>query len=518
MKPWATNTCPLDSFLEAIFLPYKAQLLVNHYPELADPASLLSQTFGLLNKNDCNGARMLWIQEFLGHENPHQLNLWGFTDVFFASRAPGRRLEDWTHPFHRSCEIIFQKTRHCVREGGCESDQALLQGGRFDTNANDSDDEIVLAEDGTLRQYRLRRIVCLEQNRTMLQHLESILNEKQEPNCDRQVCDPTHAGALHSKAGGWRNCKGPSVRGQAEVTKWPHTMVFDVNGGGSRGIGLNDSPLTFEWTTRTFVLRSAVIGGGGHFTCVVRCPNGWLHCDGMNSKPRLRMHSLGASNCSFMVGKNLDFLLYECLNNNLEKDTFGNPNFDLSTVILTDQSPQPDISETNDNLSTTSPSSDQEDKQLTQESISQGLQETKDEVSKKKNEKPKEKTEKQKHKRESKRKSRPIRIPMGFSVRVKNQTKGPRPTCKGCGIEIGYSELCIRHKYTKYGNKFPTTEQFHGNARCLENGLDELRQLEFCKKKWTNKVLLKVVEDLDVCHRRHYQFLDKKSCVLTPSE
>ena len=91
MLPMAYNTCPLDTFLDGVFLPFKAKLLVNPYPELADAGSLLSRTFSLLNKNDRVNACLLWITEFMGHDSPQDLNLFGFTDVFFASHARGRR-------------------------------------------------------------------------------------------------------------------------------------------------------------------------------------------------------------------------------------------------------------------------------------------------------------------------------------------------------------------------------------------------------------------------------------------
>jgi hypothetical protein len=44
-----------------------------------------------------------------------------------------------------------------------------------------------------------------------------------------------------------------------------------------------------------------------------------------------------------------------------------------------------------------------------------------------------------------------------------------QPKCWGCGREIAYSDICIRHKYKDERNPlFGKTEQYHCNANCLQ--------------------------------------------------
>ena len=474
MLPWAYNTCPLDSFLDGIYLPFKLHLLVNPYPELLDSGSLLSRSFSMLNKNETTAARLLWITEFMGHVSPNGLDLWGFTDIFFSPRSRGRRMEDQSHPFFQSCEIIFKRTRHCIRQGGCESDLAILAA------ANDgSDDEIIIAEDGTLRQFRQRRIVCLVHGRTVLEHLKAVMDEKMERMCDRQLFDPSRGlAANNSSAKGMRYCKGPSILGEAEVVKWPHTMVFDMNGVSGRSNTLNDLPFSFVYKDKKLVLRTITLGSGNHFNCVVRCPDSWLQCDGMRQTPRrIKLYPLNQDNYEFMKGHSLNFVLYEVIDSTVEQD-FGNSEFDFSTAICTDP---------NDNT--------------TPELIAQGLSQTsKDAGALHKKYQAKEKTEEEKNKNKKEKTTQRAtgRIPRGFSIRAQNQTRGTRPICKGCGKKIEYDDLCIRNSYmAKNHHQHMTIDQFHGQKDCLKK-MAKKHLTAFKNKKWSHKGVSELMKQMEI--------------------
>ncbi len=514
MPPYAYNTCPLDSFLDGIFVPYFAKLLIHPYPELANSDSLLSRSFALLQQNQHNEARLLWITEFYHIPEPAGLNLWGFTDTFFSSSGvKKRRDEDTTHPFRLSCEMVYQRTRHCIREGGCESDKTIQE-----TAEDDSDDDIILAEDNTRRESRRKRITCIIAGKTILGHLEQLLEEHQLPMCDRQLLDPAH------KNGAYRYCTGPNIVGEAQVIKWPHTMVFDVNGVAGRGTTLSDLPFTFEYKTKKFVLRTAIIGGGGHFTAVIRCPDAWMFYDGMNSVPRFRMHPLNQDSYSFMTAnKSLNFLLYEVINATITEN-FGDVNLDL---IHTDQTlnihphnrnneedGNNNSSDDNDNDNKKDDDDNDDDNDdaafladdywennagETQESILEGLEKTRKDAQKlHKNSKQKKTTSASEKEKEKSKKTTPRkeRIPKGFSVRKKVQTRGPKPICKSCGMQIEYDDICIRHSYKERDHyRYVTVDQYHGRAHCLKK-MSRAKLIDFKNKRWTDKTVLDLLQEL----------------------
>ena len=75
-------------------------------------------------------------------------------------------------------------------------------------------------------------------------------------------------------------------------------IAFDLGGDTGRKLKPQDLPFDFSWSGSRFVLRSMVLGSNSHFTCVVRCPNAWLHCDGLKSR-RIELHPLGTRQLQF---------------------------------------------------------------------------------------------------------------------------------------------------------------------------------------------------------------------------
>jgi hypothetical protein len=433
-------------------------------------------------------------------------------------------VEDVSHPFFLSCEIIFRRHRYCVREGGCESDIAIKDSGAGD----ESDDELVLAEDGSVRQMRRCRITCITEGNTLLGHLEELLGEKQLNRCDRQLFDPNREGAEQSTSGGFRYCSGPNILAEAKVVKWPHTMVFDVNGATGRGYTLQDIPFTFQYKTKKFVLRSILIGGGGHFTALIRCPEAWMFYDGIDNVHRFRMYQLNQPSYEFMERKSLNFILYEIVDDTIQED-FGNVCLeriytDQTPVVMTAPDDNDDNSEAEKDRSDSDESSffdaapfladDYNNRNInaggsteSQKEIIDGLKEArkdaqellkKHKVKETKNKKKKEKTTTTKPtKSSSDGTTRKERIVRGFSVRRQGQKRGPRPICKGCGMQIEYTDMCIRHNYKERNHhKHATVDQYHGRASCLKK-MTRAKLAEFKTKKWTDGNVIALLNEMN---------------------
>ena len=192
------------------------------------------------------------------------------------------------------------------------------------------------------------------------------------------------------------------------------------------------------------------------------------------------MYPLNQDNYEFMEGYSLNFVLYEVVDSAIEHD-FGDPNFDFSTAICTDQN-----------------------NEITPESIAQGLSQTSKEASalhKKIQEKEKKKAEKDKNKKTEKSKTTQratSRIPKGFSIRTQNQTRGTRPICKGCGKKIEYEDLCIRNSYmAKKHHLHMTIDQFHGKTDCLKK-MTKKYLAAFKSKKWSHKGVSELVKQMEI--------------------
>ena len=211
------------------------------------------------------------------------------------------------------------------------------------------------------------------------------------------------------------------------------------------------------------------------------------------------MHSLFQSNYSFTAGKVLNFVLYEVMDDET-LDNFGDEGFDISSAILTDQRPEDnDNNGDNDSSGGSSPDesespNDKPDSEETAESTAEGLAAAKKEM------KDLHKDHKNDRNKDGKKKEgtrgRPLRIPKGWTVRPRAQTRGPRPKCKGCDNKINYDALVIRHKFRAHEkHKHDTTDQFHGSLECLRkmspNHLSQFRSM-----KWTHKEVAKLAKQV----------------------
>lgn len=118
-----TNTCPLDSLLTLIYTLHKCNIFTNDWPQLSNEQSLLSRSFALLDNNQCDDARLLWVKEFYGHNdippsgscekrNRKKIDIFGTCSVFFDGGMT-------THPIRDAVRLEFKQESTCIREGGC---------------------------------------------------------------------------------------------------------------------------------------------------------------------------------------------------------------------------------------------------------------------------------------------------------------------------------------------------------------------------------------------------------------
>jgi hypothetical protein len=347
---------------------------------------------------------------------------------------------------------------------------------------------------------------------TIQEHLERRLGER-----PAEICDIVGVGELGTPQK--VICDGNRFYGDADVSTWPHTMVFDYGGGyhdSGDGITIKDLPHTFEYGWKKFVLRSAILGDRIHFTAMVRFPKGWLHYDGMEKGPyKFMFYSLN-DNLGLrgaMNNRRLCFIFYEVMEKN-EAREFGDPDFDITTVIgfmgtynvptagSTEGSSSSDKEEDKEELKS---DSEKEEKANAKERVAD-IKEKLDSVTKSGKKKRKKadtgatssKSKKKRSEKAGERKTESKRLNMGFSFRSAAQKRGKQPRCKGCGISIKYQDKCIKHKYMKKRrDKFETIDQYHCEVGCLSL-MEEEHLDQFMEKKWSEKDVRDVVDQLQL--------------------
>ena len=81
-------------------------------------------------------------------------------------------------------------------------------------------------------------------------------------------------------------CNAGSWLESAEIVKWPHLMLFEM-GNFHVDLSINSIEECFTWRNKKFLLRGAILGDDGHFTTLLRMPNGWMHFDDM-ARPKFK--------------------------------------------------------------------------------------------------------------------------------------------------------------------------------------------------------------------------------------
>jgi hypothetical protein len=135
IRGYATNTCPVDSMVNAMYMPYRAGQLLSDYPALDDQNSLLSRTFKYLDSDEYDEGRKLWITPFYGEATPSNWlgvrNLYGSIGKFY-SRSELKFQQPQHIIEHHPLSDCFQSIRHiykrCNKTGGCASNKRTYKG------------------------------------------------------------------------------------------------------------------------------------------------------------------------------------------------------------------------------------------------------------------------------------------------------------------------------------------------------------------------------------------------------
>ena len=306
MPGYATNTCPLDSFLMMMYLPHKLELLFTPYPELKERNSLLSRSFALLDQNRSVEARQLWIEELYGisitpsHEGPG-VDLFDSTEIFrrFAywkteryqsssveCHALARKVAG-DHPLKKTFEWMQTMNGKCIHEPKCQGH-------------TDEEVEIPL----TLRMKLRTNCQCTSERTTPTQILDSHLSDGLRQSC---------TGVFVDENGKLKNCSGPTLWDESKVVRWPHTMIF-TQFGVTRNGKLEDWPEQFTYREKRFVLRGATLCSHSHFRSSTKVDGGWISFDGLWQNCNLFRFHTGGNTIMENGTYNLDTLIYEVLN------------------------------------------------------------------------------------------------------------------------------------------------------------------------------------------------------------
>ena len=249
-------------------------------------------------------------------------------------------------------------------------------------------------------------------------------------------------------------------------------------------------PSDFEWQGKNFFLRGVMLGDHEHFTSLMRCGNGWMHCDGMLGVPRFEFFPLG-SGLEAMKGRDVALVFYEITDSN-HFHQVGNPKANLNKLFSArNTTPKPVDEETSDDDDIEAAASKDEERKA----VNEGLRSLGKDMNRlMKDEEKKMKDEKKQPKAGKKTASKKKRDSWGFSKRATPPKAGRKPRCKGCKMVIERSDECINHVWKKPGNNHPDRDKYHCNSKCLGK-LKREHKLHFINLAWNGDEQTKMVRD-----------------------
>ena len=96
-------------------------------------------------------------------------------------------------------------------------------------------------------------------------------------------------------------------------------------------LSINSIEEFFTWRDKKFLLRGAILGDGGHFTTVLRMPNGWMQFDDM-ARPKFKFCKKEEDRVA-MGGKIITCVAFEIVPQN-ETRQFGNVEVDWTSTFV----------------------------------------------------------------------------------------------------------------------------------------------------------------------------------------
>ena len=336
------------------------------------------------------------------------------------------------------------------------------------------EDEIVVGP--TISRKRKTIIFVVQGERTCRQSLEKQFADHEIKRCKMS------------------NCTGPSVKSNCVIDSWPHTIAFQfgetqLTGRRISVTAINELEYDFTYQNKRFILRSCVLFQPHipHFVSITKAQHAWVYCDGYPPSTgicakRFKFYPLDATERDFDNGI-LKLAFYEVVG--MEQEEKPDPSW--NQLVLAEN--EYDIQ---DGAFRFAEEEDNDENVVGTDQVDQ-VKELRDRL-KGLHEEYEERREKEKRDR---RRSMPIRIPAGFSLREREQTRGTKPKCQGCGETIEYSDSCIRHKYrSKKGHKYDKTAQYHCTVDCLSRMKPKSHLIQFIEKKWSQRQVVNVVREL----------------------
>jgi hypothetical protein len=468
-----TNTCPLDSTLILLYGPFKARLLLKNYGELLEQDSFMSYTFNLLDNHQHDEARARWIKRCHASEPPVKAWLEGNspTKIDIFGEATRYFVNDNSCPFASSSTMWYTPTITCLHPGGCRRGgdntrtEASVPTAFFQWVTHNEQGEII----------------------PLATHLNNEKFDKIYSTC--KLRGPS-----------MQTCPGPSqvVR---EIISWPHCIFVDIPCvedkyyDTGRYMHLSQLNLVERLDDHFLVLRGCLLGDGGHFTTVLRLPNGWLHYDGMQNPCKYTYYALDRAD-SAMRRRTITKIMYECVHTSATSGAsivslFGDPSIDYNTVFAVSNHVPP-LAAQNDGVvgaeSSAEVDSGAEEPPVQARELEEDGESEKDDA---------DTTSSlgslaepifraQHHAPVDRGQKRNSRVTLGWSVPRTIPSSGPRPVCPGCNMEVDHGEERLRYKFLEKPNHmFPTVKQYHMKTKCLIDQPPQ-RLKQFLEKKWSN--------------------------------
>ena len=270
----ATNTCPLDSLLIALYIPHRLRSndLDPLYRELGNNDSFLKRTFDLLAQDDGDEARRICIHEKLNFPPDSVADITG--DI---SDLLDHYFEESTYHLVRTHPFQCVHGEQCLCEVQAQHQpQAELWNKPFNTT------------EATVTNSAQLDVKSILENQFGPEILTGCPNNP--PN--EEVC------------------AGPRIKHETEIVNWPRIFVFETGNVSAHLCDMNQIPKSIRFRKHRLNLQSCILFGSGHFTAVIPIRNGnWLYYDGI-IHPRLQIFKRSESK-KIMHGRGVRALFYE---------------------------------------------------------------------------------------------------------------------------------------------------------------------------------------------------------------
>jgi hypothetical protein len=273
---------------------------------------------------------------------------------------------------------------------------------------------------------------------------------------------------------------------------------------------------------KKFIFVGALLHGGNHYTTIIKCPNAYLHYDGMGKQKKFRFYPLSKSK-EAMNSRAISHYLYQVVDeetemvDDVEWDSVveaENRYIDMEEGKACTKSatkPQTNVLDIEAGLKELQQAIGKKVKLNKKRDVTVGRKrEPTTHMAEKQTKTPSQQkriklgfsmrttVSKEPHthmaEKQTTTPSPQKRIKLGFSVRTTVPKRGKKATCQACKCSIEYDVLCIRYGFfARQSNTYPQVYQYHGTVACLKK-MERNHLSVFMDKYWTHP---------DVAHLQH---------------